>query len=177
LLNQEQPGGYIEVPDRMKEGAIQSFRARKEGLLVHALEDEVLVYDLVRHKAHCLNQASATVWKHCDGRNAARDLARIVGRELDIRFDEQMVWLALLQLDKARLLENRILPASGPARISRRDVIKRAGLAAAISVPLISSIVSPTPAQAATCVAKGGNCTSSLQCCSKVCNTGTHKCL
>ena len=162
----------------MKEKASQStFRARKEGLLVHPLEDEVLVYDLVRHKAHCLNLASATVWKHCDGSQDARDLARIVTRELDMAFDEQMVWLALGQLDKARLLEQRIGPASGPARISRREVIKRVGLAAAVSVPLISSIVSPTPAQAATCVAKNGACTSSLQCCSKVCNTTTHKCL
>ena len=160
----------------MKEKAIQSFRARKEGLLVRPLEDEVLVYDLVRHKAHCLNQASATVWKHCDGKHGARDLARIVTRELDIRFDEQMAWLALVQLDKARLLEQRIGPGSA-GRITRREVIKRLGLAAAVSVPLISSIVSPTPAQAATCVAKGGTCTSSLQCCSKVCNTGTHKCL
>jgi hypothetical protein len=162
----------------MKEKATQSsFRARKEGLLVHPLEDEVLVYDLVRHKAHCLNQASATVWKHCDGKHGAGDLARIAGRELDIPFDEQMVWLALGQLDKARLLEQRITPGSGPAKITRREVIKRVGLAAAVSAPLISSIVSPTPAQAATCVPKGGTCTSSLQCCSKVCNNGTHKCL
>jgi hypothetical protein len=162
----------------MREKTIQSsFRARTEGLLVHPLEDEVLVYDLARHKAHCLNQASATVWKHCDGTHSVVDLARAVTRELDIAFDEQMVWLALVQLDKARLLEQRIGPGSGAAKITRREVIKRVGLAAAISVPLISSIISPTPAQAATCVAKGGACTSSLQCCSKVCNTGTHKCL
>jgi hypothetical protein len=104
-------------------------------------------------------------------------LARIVGRELGVPFDEQMVWLALGQLDHARLLEQRLLSGPGYSKISRRQVLKRVGLAAAVSVPLISSIVSPTPAQAATCVAKGGACTSSLQCCSRVCNNSTHKCL
>jgi len=162
----------------MKEKAIEpSFRARKEGLLVQPVDDEVLVYDLTRHKAHCLNQAAATVWKHCDGRKGAAELARIVRRELDMPFDEQMVWLAIGQLDQARLLEERITTRPGSGKISRREVIKRVGLAAAISVPLISSVISPTPAQAATCVAKNGACTSSLQCCSKVCNTGAHKCL
>ena|SRR5215510_4272014 len=162
----------------MTERAIQeSFRARKEGLLVHPLEDEVLVYDLVNHKAHCLNQAAAAVWKHCDGRNGVPELARIVMRELDISFDEQMVWLAIRQLDKAHLLKQRIVAHQGAPKITRREVIKRVGLAASVSLPLISSIVAPTPAQAATCVAKGGACTSSLQCCSKVCNTTTHKCL
>jgi hypothetical protein len=162
----------------MKEKAIQtSFRARKEGLLVHPVDDEVLVYDLNRHRAHCLNQAAATVWKHCDGRTGVRELARIVGRELDVAFDEQMLLLAIRQLDQARLLEEGPLSRPGPPQISRREVLKRVGLAAAVSVPLITSIISPTPAQAATCVAKGGGCTSSLQCCSKVCNTVAHKCL
>jgi len=154
-----------------------SFRARKQGLLVLPVDDEVLVYDLVRHKAHCLNQAAATVWKHCDGRHTVEELARTVGRDLDSPFDEEMVWLAIGQLDKARLLEQRVAAAAGSRKITRREVIKRVGLAAAVSVPLISSIISPTPSQAATCVAKGGSCTSSLQCCSRVCNTTSHKCL
>ena len=162
----------------MTEKALQtSFRARKEGLLVHPLADEVLVYDLVNHKAHCLNQSSAKVWRHCDGKHDVRELARIIGRELDIPFDEQMVWLAIHQLDQACLLEQRITAHRRSPKITRREVINRVGLAASVSLPLISSIVSPTPAQAATCVAKGGACTSSLQCCSKVCNTTTHKCL
>jgi hypothetical protein len=161
----------------MKEKDTQSFRARKEGLLVHPVEDEVLVYDLLRHKAHCLNPAAAAVWKNCDGRKTIAELARTVGRELDVIFDEQIVWLALGQLDQARLLEERLAPRPGSQKISRREVMKKVGLAAAASVPVISTIVSPTPAQAATCVGKGGACTSSLQCCSKVCNNSTHKCL
>ncbi|MBV9278705.1 MAG: hypothetical protein JOZ41_01360, partial [Chloroflexi bacterium] len=42
-------------------------RARKNGLIVRELEDEVLVYDLERHRAHCLNRAAGLVWKHADG--------------------------------------------------------------------------------------------------------------
>ena len=37
---------------------------RTEGLVVKELEDEVLVYDLERHRAHCLN-APAGVDRWC----------------------------------------------------------------------------------------------------------------
>ena len=37
--------------------------ARKSGLVVQEMPDEVLVYDLNSNKAHCLNQTAASVWK------------------------------------------------------------------------------------------------------------------
>ena len=39
-------------------------RARTEGLVVTELPDELLVYDLERHRAHCLNPTAALVFKH-----------------------------------------------------------------------------------------------------------------
>jgi hypothetical protein len=48
--------------------------ARTEGLVVQTLADEVLVYDLERHKAHCLNHAAALIWKHCDGRTSVAEM-------------------------------------------------------------------------------------------------------
>ncbi len=41
--------------------------ARKNELIIQELPEELLVYDLARHKAHCLNKTSAFIWKHCDG--------------------------------------------------------------------------------------------------------------
>ena len=39
-------------------------RARTEGLVVTELPDELLVYDLERHRAYCLNPTAALVFKH-----------------------------------------------------------------------------------------------------------------
>ncbi len=43
-------------------------RARKEGLLIQELPEEVLVFDLSTAKAHCLNHTAALVWRRCDGK-------------------------------------------------------------------------------------------------------------
>ncbi|HKV39807.1 MAG TPA: PqqD family protein [Blastocatellia bacterium] len=164
----------------MTEGSKHAlYRAREKGLHVHALDDEVLVYDLDRHKAHCMSRPAALVWQHCDGRTDVSKMAQLLARELNTPFNEEMVWLALKQLDKARLLESRLARPAPQLNVSRREVLKKVGLAAAISIPVISSIMSPTPAQAATCLRKGTTCTSSLACCSHVCNTSVtpHVCL
>ncbi len=49
--------------------------ARKEGLVIQEMPEEVLVYDLDTNKAHCLNQTAAFVWKSCDGRNSVAEKA------------------------------------------------------------------------------------------------------
>jgi hypothetical protein len=50
--------------------------ARTDNLVINELTDEVLVYDLQRDKAHCLNHTAASVWKQCDGRSTAAEIAR-----------------------------------------------------------------------------------------------------
>ena len=51
-------------------------RARKAGLIVKNLNDEVLVYDLERNKAHSLNSSAAFIWKKCNGRRTVGDVAQ-----------------------------------------------------------------------------------------------------
>ena len=53
-------------------------KKRKEGIIVKELPDEVLVYDLDRDKAHCLNHSAAAVWERCDGRTTVAEIARAV---------------------------------------------------------------------------------------------------
>jgi hypothetical protein len=122
--------------------------ARDEGILVRELPDETLVYDLARHKAHCLNRTAAAVWRLCDGTKDEAALAALVGRELGARASGDLVRLALQDLGRARLLRERMPRSSGP-RVSRRRAIERLGQA--VALPLIVSIVSPTAAQAASC--------------------------
>ena len=145
-------------------------RMRKQRLIIDELPNEVLVYDLDRHKAHCLNRTAALVWRQCDGQTPPREIARRLQSKLDQPFNEDLVWLALRQLNKIHLLEEPIGLPPQLAGMSRRDMVRTLGIAAAVAVPLITSIVSPTAVQAATCFHAGHTCTSNGQCCSLHCD-------
>jgi hypothetical protein len=142
--------------------------ARREDIVVHELPDETLVYDLKRHKALCLNRAAGLVWKHCDGRTSVAEMSVLLERELQTPVAHEVVCFALGRLDRARLLRERLILPSGVARLSRRELVQM-GLAAAIAVPAIMSVIAPRAVQAATCLAGGKPCTSNSQCCSNVC--------
>ena len=144
-------------------------RARHEGLIVQALPDEILIYDLDRDLAHCLNQSASLVWNYCDGRNTTKQIARSVSGDLDHPIDEKFVWLALDQLGRNHLLAGG--PLSSPiSGMGRREVMKALAVSAAVAVPLVASIVAPTPAQAATCLHASATCTSPAECCSGICD-------
>ena len=49
-------------------------RMREQGLITDELPDEILVYDLDRHKAHCLNRTAALVWRQCDGKTSSMNI-------------------------------------------------------------------------------------------------------
>jgi hypothetical protein len=125
-------------------------RARTDDLVVQDLADETLVYDQARHRAHCLNRAAALVWRHCDGRHTVADLARVVARELGLPEDEDVVWLALDRLKRAHLLEGEVARPGETGRLTRRDVLRRLGLAGglALLLPAVTSILAPDVAQA-----------------------------
>ena len=124
--------------------------ARKHDLVIESLGDEVLVYDLKRHRALCLNETAALVWEQCDGRTTVGQAAERIRARFKAEVDENMIWLALDRLGKERLLEGSGPPA--PEGVSRREAIRRLGLATAVALPLVTSIVAPTAAQAASCI-------------------------
>jgi hypothetical protein len=124
-------------------------RAREDGLVVKVLPDEVLVYDLERHQVHCLNRAAAFVWEHCDGRATVTEVAALLRKELKNAADEEVVWLALNGLRRAGLLRADAGGKTEPTRrVSRRDLIRKLATAAAVLLPLITSIVVPEAAAA-----------------------------
>ena len=145
--------------------------ARNKNLVVKEVAGEVLIYDLEKDKAHCLNQTAALIWKYADGRRDTASIASLLTEELNTTVNEKVVWYALSQLSKDNLLENKFTPQS-MAGMNRREVIRALGIAAVVAVPVVTSIVAPTPAQAATCITTGGSCTGSAQCCSGLCNGG-----
>lgn len=126
--------------------------ARTKDIVTRDMPDEVLVYDLKNHKAHCLNQTAAAVWKYCNGQATVTEIKRQMKTDLDLTIDEATVWLAVERLSKANLLEVQITVPIGSSRQSRRETIRRLGMGFAVSVPLVMSIVAPTAiAGASTC--------------------------
>jgi hypothetical protein len=132
--------------------------ARKEGLVIQEMPDEVLVYDLDTNKAHCLNQTAAFVWKSCDGRNSVADITKLVGADSGNTVPEDLVWLAIDQLSEKNLLANDLKANFNGS--TRREVIKKIGLAAVIGIPVVASLTAPTSVMAAVSCA----CTVVAEC-------------
>jgi Coenzyme PQQ synthesis protein D (PqqD) len=138
-------------------------KAKTERLIVREIDGETLVYDRSRDAASCLNEFAARVWRECDGETSVAEIAAALGE------DERAVWLALHQLTKAQLLVEAIaFPPDMSAAKSRREVAGRLGLGAAA---LVTSIVAPMPAQAASacinpfpCSVFRQNCCLGFQC-------------
>jgi Coenzyme PQQ synthesis protein D (PqqD) len=140
-------------------------RARAD-CLSREFGNEVLVYDLQRDVGHCLNSTAAAAWKLSDGSSSPSEIARALSRQLSARVDEAVVLLALDQLANAHLLVGSEVPVR---RLSRRVAIRRIGVAAAIVLPLVTSLVAPTAAQTASCLHNLQPCTANAQCCSNLC--------
>ena len=161
----------------MKENAGSIPRARREGLVIEELPDEVLVYDRERDKAHCLNQTAALVWGYCDGKTTVPTMARHLERDLKTELvDETIVWYALNQLSKDHLLDDGFVAPAMLGGMTRRQMVHVLGVAAVIAIPLVTSIVAPTPAQAATCLPTGSACGSPGVCCSGQCPGAPNAC-
>lgn len=139
--------------------------ARKEGLLVETLPDEVLVYDLDRKEAHCLNYSAALIWRHCDGKRNVSEIAGVISRHMNIAIDEDFVWYGLSHLSKTGLLEVDFARPDGQPNAARRNLIRKIGLA--VSVPLVISVLAPKASAGFSCVGiacPGGSCPSPCMC-------------
>jgi hypothetical protein len=132
--------------------------ARKSGLVIQDVPEEVLVYDMDTNKAHCLNKTAAMVWKSCDGSRTVPQIAEHVGSLAGEKVTDDFVWLAIDQLNASDLLEKGVSPEFNG--LSRRDVIKRIGLTSMVALPVIASLVAPPTAMAAASC----NCNQNADC-------------
>lgn len=145
---------------------------RNENIAVQHLNDEILIYDLKTNEAVCLNSTSAIVFNHCDGKTTFDELK---GK---YKFDDNLIYFTLDKLSENNLLENY---HSGVhfAGLSRREVIRRVGLGSMIALPVISMLIAPSAAHAASTAGtqlNGTTCTNpggSSQCASSICTPTT----
>ena len=153
---------------------VSRFIPQKKNSILRRIGDEFLVYDKDNDRAHCLNESAGRVWKLSDGTHTVADIAKEL-RASTAPMDEELVWMALRKLAKAGLLLNRMPPLGTKIDLSRRSLIQKVGVAAALALPAVASIVVPTPAEAVSCLKNGKPCTLDSQCCSRRCNN-THVC-
>jgi hypothetical protein len=126
-------------------------RGRTGGLLVEEIDDQLLVYDQQRDVVCSLNGTAAIVWRSCDGDRTVEDLVDVLRAEIGEIADIDLVMVTLDQLEEHGLIEagygrrDRLA-----AQFNRRRFISRVGVVttAAVALPVVQSIVAPTPAAA-----------------------------
>lgn len=124
----------------------------KQSKTVHVemLNDELCLYDWQRKEVHALNPTAALVWQMCDGQTSPAQMAGRLKSDLTPAQTKALVWASLEQLRKAHLLAGEIAQPDGRPVLTRRQVLKVLGGAAAgaVLMPVVSSIVAPTPVEA-----------------------------
>jgi hypothetical protein len=137
--------------------------ARTESLIVKEVDGETLVYDLKTDKAHCLNETAALVWKNCDGRKSVSEISKVLSADSNVSVKDEVVWLALDQLEKFKLLEEAPARPSFLAGMTRRQMVARLGIAA-VALPAIVAIVAPTAQAQGSTLPPGACCTNPNEC-------------
>ena len=146
-------------------------KARQEQLIVKELPDELLIYDLKLDEAHCLNETAALVWKNCDGKRTVGQLRELIEKDAGVPVPEEIVWLALDQLETFKLLDDGPSIPLQLSGMSRRSLVKRIGFAA-IAIPVIISISAPPASAQVSGAPPGACCTTNTNCASNKCQNG-----
>lgn len=127
--------------------------ARRTDIVVQEFGNETLIYDLIANKAFNLNKTSTLIWQSSNGDKNITEIADAVSKKLNSSINEEFVWLAIEQLKKENLIENKNEIPSLYQDVSRREIIKRVGLASLVALPIVSSLVAPVAinAQSVAC--------------------------
>ncbi len=143
--------------------------SRQSDILVQDLENELLIYDLRLNKVYCLNQTSALVFQFSDGTKTASEISELMSKKLGILVGEDFVWLALRGLKKDNLLGNDEELTDYFEGLSRREIVKRVGFASMVALPIIASVIAPSPAAAQSQSNPSVRCQSPAECTSGNC--------
>jgi hypothetical protein len=120
-------------------------RVGSDNFIVEQVMNEVMIYDKKRNEAFCLNQKAAFVWQHCDGKTTLPELAALLQEQSGEPVKSGVIEFALETLAADGLLEPSTFKSSVPAGITRRNLIQKFGLTAAMSLPLVTGLLVATP--------------------------------
>jgi hypothetical protein len=117
----------------------------RDQLIVEQLGAELMIYDQKRNHAFCLNQKAALVFQYCDGKTTVAGLAARLTQTLGEPVDEKVVQFALQSLSQDGLLEPLDFPPVVTAGMTRREVMQKIGVRAAVALPLVTTLLVATP--------------------------------
>ena len=112
--------------------------SKTENIVVREVNNELLIYNLLTNQAFCLNETSAIVYLACDGKTTLEELSR------QTKFSDDLILLALEGLQKQNLCQGEKIDYF--KGVSRREIIRKAGLASMITLPFVASIIAPVSA-------------------------------
>lgn len=150
--------------------------ARRKDIVIQEFGKELLIYDLKINKAFNLNETSASIWQLSNGEYTISEIADQLSQKLNYKVSEDLVLLAVDQLQKDRLLENDSLENLYEG-ISRRELVKKVGLTTAVALPIVFSLTAPNAinAQSLSCASTpfpvGCSCTVNANCQNSCCGT------
>jgi len=111
-------------------------RARDENVVVEAVGDETVIYDLDTHVAHALKPLAAAVYMYADGKNTVSEIAELASYRLETTVTEADAEDALAQLESISMLSTPVLDIN--TGISRRTALKTFAAAGAGSMLVLS---------------------------------------
>lgn len=124
--------------------------AKTDNVIMQEFEDELLVYNLETNKVFNLNQTSTLVWQNSDGTKEINEIARAIQKKLGQPVNNQLVWLALEGLKKEGLVKFESDTPEEFKDLTRREIIKKIGLASMIALPVVIGMVAPLAAHGAS---------------------------
>lgn len=123
---------------------------RTQNIIVKNVGKELLVYDLSTNIIYRLNETSAIIYCACNGKTTFEDL---ISKN---KFTEELIYFSLQELQKENLVQGADLTYFGA--LSRREVIRKVGLATLLALPVISSMLAPSSTQAQSNSCYGQSC-------------------
>ena len=138
-------------------------RFNRRPLIAKQIGTEWVLYDERTSTAHCLNGVAAEIWAACGQETSGSDIKLALRSERpDVR-DEDIL-ASLNEMLTLGILEEST--SSEEVSVSRRELVRKLGLTAAMALPIaITSVLVPPAAAAASCGHLGSTCSGTKPCC------------
>lgn len=122
---------------------------RRSSVISEVVGDGLAVFEPQQQQPYVLNATAALVFQHCDGQTTPQRLVELLRQKFNLspRQAEQLLWLALKELDEAQLLQTAVPPTQAPQPLLTRRQVLTAFAAAGLSFAMLP-IVSPMQVQA-----------------------------
>jgi hypothetical protein len=142
---------------------LERARFRQKQLIAKWSGDELILYDEETNTAHCLNAIAAAMWMACHRESSVGEVAAGMHAGWP-NIEKEVVAASLSQMVSAGLLEETSKQAGSV--LSRRELIRQLGITAGVAIPIVlTSVLIPSPAAAASCSTLGQPCSGTMPCC------------